>query len=149
MRSAKRRMHFGPHFKSLWPDTGPQPNLQFIRVLRNLTQTTVDDRLDNALAFMPSQATPAGMGCSHPLALCIGDQQWQTIGHHDGASDTGLRGPTGVGHVAIGAVRMDVAHIPGMDLLQKNGTSAQVMCKKLTVATHLQGIIAHVVTQIE
>jgi hypothetical protein len=44
---------------------------------------------------------------------------------------------------------MDVADIPGMHLLQENGTGAQVMREKLSVATHLQSIIAHVITEIE
>jgi len=85
----KGSSHVRPHFKGFRPNARPQPRYYFSSFYSKtsvlLMAKTLKYMLKNTLATQPCQTAPPGMRRRNLGALIVGEQHWQTIGHHDGA----------------------------------------------------------------
>jgi hypothetical protein len=74
-------------------------------------------RLNGLLNHPSRQATPTRMCSCHHLPRIIGEQQWQAVGHNDGASQVCLLGHARICQRGMGRGCGELNHIHTVDLL--------------------------------
>jgi hypothetical protein len=89
------------------------------------------------------------MDGSHYFLRRAVKQDWQTIGHHDGASHTNFSGETSVGLLAIGRIVVQLRHHIAMHLTHEHCALLQLKRQQLAVAENRLGVIAHMLAQIK
>ena len=97
------------------------------------------------------------MRSRHKATGLVGQQDGQTVGHHDGAGQTTLNGQTSVSHGAIRRVGIQSHDVSTVNLIQKNGphtvrglnTAPQPLGEDCTVSTHRLRRIPHMITQVQ
>jgi hypothetical protein len=124
--------HFRPDFKSLRPNARAQPcqdvaahqggNCKF--VCESAWQRC-QQLFEHPHPALPRQTAPTRVGCCHPLACGITQQDRQTIGHHDGAGHRWTCRDARIGGCAIRCVRVQRHIVDAVHLLQKNGAAVQ------------------------
>jgi hypothetical protein len=99
------------------------------------------------------QTTPTCVGRGHTTTSPIREQDWQTIGHHDGANHPGLVGQTSVACGTGWGLCPQSQDLGAVYLFQEHGglcaPLAQEFGQSMPVLRHRRGVVAHVVAQIE
>jgi hypothetical protein len=89
------------------------------------------------------------MRSRHLSALRIAEQHGQTVGHHDGARQTGLEGVGAIRALAVHCMGRQLQHVKAVYLVEKHGARAKSGLQTQAIAVHRARIIPHVQPQIQ
>ena len=97
-------------------------------------------RLQHTLAIDARQTTPTGVRSRHPLTRGITQEHRQAIGHHDGASQLVVSGPTSIRLRQMDPICRQRLYLCAMNLVHEHGGFLDLVGEKVTVGLNLNNL---------